>query len=656
MKSLWDVSEEKKYSDDPLAIRVYSSRLLGAESDLVLHGGGNTSVKTSETNIFGDREKIIYVKGSGWDLATIETAGFAPVKLEVLKKMVLLDDLNDSDMVKYQRAAMTEPDGPNPSVEAVLHAIIPFKFVDHTHADAVVTITNTANGKEKIREIYGDNMLIVPYVMPGFMLAKKIYERTKKLNWKECSGIILMNHGVFTFDDDAQKCYQKMIDIVTSAEEYIESQNANSAAVSESAEADLKALSGIRREIMSLSKSSLIAQLNSNPEAVGFAKLPNVESIATRGPLTPDHIIRTKQIPVIIGDDHAEEIAKFSDAYKEYFNRNNKSDLIPLNSAPRWAVWKGQGTISFGRNLTDANVIADLVGHTIKSIQISEGLGGWKALPEKDLFEIEYWELEQAKLANKISSKDFEGRIAIVTGAAKGIGKATTQALLDKGAVIAALDIDSSIKNLFDDEKILGIECDMTDQRAVQESVESVVREFGWLDLVVSNAGIFPSSEIINEITSESWNRSLDINLTSHQLLLKSTVPFLKNGYEPSMIFVASKNVAAPGPGAASYSVAKAGLTQLARVAALELGSFGIRVNVIHPNAVFDTSIWSDDLIKERAEMYEMSVMEYKSNNLLKTEISSDDVANLICAMAGNAFLKTTGAQIPIDGGNDRVI
>ena len=656
MKNLWDLNEAKKYSGDPLAIRVYSSRLLGAESELVLHGGGNTSVKTAETNIFGEREEIIYVKGSGWDLATIETAGFAPVKLEVLKHMALLDDLNDSDMVKYQRAAMTEPNAPNPSVEAVLHALIPFKFVDHTHADAVVTITNTTNGKEKIRNIYGDNMLIVPYVMPGFILAKKIYEMTKKINWKECSGMILMNHGVFTFDDDAQKSYQKMIDIVTSAEEYIESQNANSAAVSESTEEELIALSGIRKKIMKLSKSSVIARLNSNSEAVGFAKLPRVESIATRGPLTPDHIIRTKQIPVIIGDDPGKEIAKFSGAYKEYFNRNKKSDLIPLNSAPKWAVWKGQGTISFGRNLNEANIIADLVEHTIKSIQIAEALGGWKALPEKDLFEIEYWELEQAKLANKSSSKDFEGNIAIVTGAANGIGKATTKALLDKGAVIAALDIDPSIKNLSDDEKILGIECDMTDEKAVRESVESVVREFGGLDLVVSNAGIFPSSENITEISSESWSRSLDINLTSHQFLLKATVPYLKNGYEPSVIFVASKNVVAPGPGAASYSVAKAGLTQLARVAALELGSLGIRVNVIHPNAVFDTSIWSDDLIKERAEKYNMSVIEYKTNNLLKTEICSDDVANLICAMAGNAFLKTTGAQIPIDGGNDRVI
>ena len=656
MKSLWDVNEGNKYSDDSLAMRVYSSRLLGAEPELVLHGGGNTSVKTTETNIFGEKEEIIYVKGSGWDLATIETAGFAPVKLEVLKKMALLDDLNDSDMVKQQRAAMTEPGAPNPSVEAVLHALIPLKYVDHTHADAVVTITNTPNGEDKIREIYGESMLIVPYVMPGFILAKKIYEMTKEMNWEECSGMILLNHGVFTFDDDAQKSYQKMIEIVTSAEEYIEGQNANSVAVSESSNQDMNTLSGIRREIMNVSDSPLIVRLNSEPEAVGFANLPNVESIATRGPLTPDHIIRTKQFPLIIGDDLGKEVIKFSDAYKEYFNRNNKSDLIPLNFAPKWAVWKGEGTISFGRNLKEANVIADLAEHTIKSIQIAELLGGWKALPEMDLFEIEYWELEQAKLAKMTGSKEFEGKIAVVTGAANGIGKAVTKALLDKGAVVAALDIDPAINKLFDNENIVGIECDMTDKRAIHDSIESVVREFGGLDLVVSNAGIFPSSENIEEITSESWNRSLEINLTSHQLLLKAAVPYLKNGYEPSVIFVASKNVAAPGPGAASYSVAKAGLTQLARVAALELGASGIRVNVIHPNAVFDTSIWSDDVLKERAEKYGMSVDEYKSDNVLKTEIKSDDVANLICAMAGSAFSKTTGAQIPIDGGNERVI
>ncbi|TFB11341.1 bifunctional aldolase/short-chain dehydrogenase [Candidatus Marinimicrobia bacterium MT.SAG.3] len=656
MKSLWDVKEGNKFSDNPLAMRVYSSRLLGTESELVLHGGGNTSVKTTETNIFGESEEIIYVKGSGWDLATIEPAGFAPVKLNLLKKMAQLSDLSDSDMVKYQRAAMTEPNAPNPSVEAVLHALIPFKFVDHTHADAVVTITNSPGGEEKIREIYGNEMLIVPYVMPGFILAKKIHEMTKDLNWEECNGMILMSHGVFTFDADAQESYRKMIAVVTKAEEYIESRKANSIAASKTDGENLKTLSEIRREVMSLSNSPLIARLNMDPGAVGFSKLQDVDSIATRGPLTPDHIIRTKQFPVIIGEDPAKEIENFSDVYKEYFSRNNKSDLIPLNSAPNWAVWKGQGTIAFGKNIKESNVISDIVEHTISAIQRAEALGGWKALPEKDLFEIEYWDLEQSKLAKKGNPKEFEGKIAIVTGAANGIGKATTKALLEKGAVVAALDIDPAVKSLFDGEETLGIECDLTDESAVHDSVESVVRKFGGLDLVVSNAGTFPSSENIEEITSESWNKSLNINLTSHQLLLKTTIPYLKNGYEPNVIFVASKNVAAPGPGAASYSVAKAGLTQLARVAALELGSFGIRINVIHPNAVFDTSIWSEEIIKERAEKYKMSVDEYRSDNLLKTEIRSEDVANLICAMAGSAFAKTTGAQIPIDGGNKRVI
>jgi len=334
MKSLWDKTSGDKFFDDPLAMRVYSSRLLGSNSELVLHGGGNTSVKSKVKNIFGDEGEIIYVKGSGWDLATIEAEGFAPVRLDVLKKMAVLDNLSDSDMVKYQRAAMTEPNAPNPSVEAVLHALIPYKFVDHTHADAVVTITNTPNSDQKIKEIYGDKMLIVPYVMPGFILAKKIYEMTRELNWDDCSGMILMNHGVFTFDDDAQKSYQKMIDIVTTAEEYIKDQNADQIVTSENSGEDLLALSKIRSDVMGLLNSPVIALSNRDPEAVGFAKLNNIDSIAGRGPLTPDHVIRTKQLPVILEKESGKEIAKFAKDYIEYFDRNNPGDLIPLNPAP----------------------------------------------------------------------------------------------------------------------------------------------------------------------------------------------------------------------------------------------------------------------------------------------------------------------------------
>ena len=655
MLSLWKDSEGEKQADNPLGMRVYTSRLLGRDPDLVLHGGGNTSVKLQETNIFGEKEDIIYIKGSGWDLETIEAAGFAPVILERLKKMATLDSLSDSEMVKLQRAAMTEPSAPTPSVEAVLHALIPFKFVDHTHADVVVTITNTPNGEDKIKEIYGESMLIVPYVMPGFILAKKIYDMTKDVEWEKLQGIILMNHGVFTFDDDAKSSYLKMIDIVTKAEEYLKKNGEKKVGTAEPKD-DPLALSSIRKKVIEIFGVPILALLDSGTASIDYSNLSNVDNISSRGPLTPDHIIRTKQMPVMLGKEPIKDIDEFSESYKKYFDRNTDGKLTSLDSAPRWAVWKEHGIISFGTTLKAAKIVSDIKDHTINAIQQAENLGGWTALPEKDLFEIEYWELEQAKLNKTGSSPEFQGKIALVTGAASGIGKSVTELLHARGAVVAALDINPAIVEFNKEAGFFGIECDLTSESSIKESVEAVIRKFGGLDIIVSNAGIFPSSSNISDIDGDEWDKSLAINLTSHELLLKTCVPFLKNGFEPAVIIVASKNVSAPGPGAAAYSVAKAGLTQLARVAALELGEDGIRVNVVHPNAVYDTKIWTPEVLKERAENYGLSVEEYKTNNVLKTEITSRDVAELICTVAGSSFSKTTGAQIPIDGGNVRVI
>ena len=656
MLSLWKDSEGEKLRDNPLEMRVYTSQLLGKEPDLVLHGGGNTSVKSKETNIFGEEEDIIYIKGSGWDLGSIKAAGFAPVKLDQLLKMATLDNLSDSDMVKLQRAAMTEPSAPTPSVEAVLHALIPYKFVDHTHADAVVTITNTPNGEDKIREIYGDGMLIVPYVMPGFILAKKIYELTKEIEWKSLQGMILMNHGVFTFDDDAKSSYLKMIEIVTEAEKYIEENGKDVGEISSDPKDNPLLLSSIRKKVMDIFGAPVLALLDSSSASVNYSNLSNVNEIATRGPLTPDHIIRTKQMPAILGKEALEDIDKFSESYVKYFERNSDRKLTSLDSAPRWAVWKEHGIISFGTTLKAAEIVSDIKDHTINAIQHAENLGGWIALPEKELFDIEYWELEQAKLKKTGNSLEFQGKIAIVTGAASGIGKAVTIALKARGAVVAAFDINPEVTEFNNEEGILGIECDLTSESSIKESVDSVIRTFGGLDIAVSNAGIFPPSSNVSDIDQDDWDKSLAVNLTSHELLLKTCVPYLKNGYEPAIIIVASKNVPAPGPGAAAYSVAKAGLTQLARVAALELGEDGIRVNVVHPNAVYDTKIWTQEVLKERADNYGLSVEEYKTNNVLKTEITSRDVGELICTMVGSSFSKTTGAQIPIDGGNERVI
>ncbi len=659
MKSLWSDTNAEKITNDPLQLRVYSSRLLGQNPNLVLHGGGNTSVKITEKNLFGDDEEILYVKGSGWDLGDIEAEGFAPVKLNILQHMAGLEQLTDSDMVSMQRAAMTNPYAPNPSVEAVLHAIIPFRFVDHTHADAVVTITNTPDGEDKIKQIVGDRVLIVPYVMPGFVLAKKIFEMTKGIDWADYDGMILLNHGVFTFDDDAKSSYEKMIKIVSMAEDHIEAQTTSNASANNNAEVDLQLLAIIRKKVAELRGAAVYALTDNSTEACSFASLDNADSISNRGPLTPDHIIRTKQLPLIIQENTSHdvtEVDEYADAYQAYFDKNSEGQQVCLDHAPRWAVWKKQGLISFGTTLKEARIISDINRHTIKAIQLAEKLGGWQALPEKDLFDMEYWELEQAKLNKSKSSPEFQGKIALVTGAASGIGKACVEALLEKGAAVATLDIDPAINGLFNRKDVLEIACDVTDDAALKNSVEETVRHFGGLDILITNAGVFTANENIEELSDDTWQLSMDVNLTSHQRLMKYCIPFLRYGIDPAIVIIASKNVPAPGPGASAYSAAKAGLTQLARVAAFELGKDNIRVNTIHPNAVFDTGVWTDEMLQGRAKSYGISVDEYKANNVLHTAVTSKNVAEMMCAMVGEAFAKTTGAQVPVDGGNERVI
>ena len=655
MKNLWNSKEAKACEHDPLKLRVYTSRLLGKEPSLVLHGGGNTSVKTTVTDFFGDSQEVLYVKGSGWDLASITTQGFAAVKLDVLKRMATLKNLSDTDMVRQQRAAMLNPDAPNPSVEAILHAIIPYKFVDHSHSDAIVSITNTTTGHKLIEKIYGKKILIVPYVMPGFILAQRIYQMTRKLDWEKYGGIVLLNHGLFTFSDHAKTSYDRHIKIVTQAENFIKKHRVKIALV-QPKKINLETLAAIRQSVSKAWGRPIVAFLKQDHKSTGFANLPNVSSLANRGTLTPDHVIRTKPKPAILGSNPLRDIFTYTQNYHSYFNRNANKKLKSLDNAPRWAVWKKNGLIAFGRSYKDAIITSDIIDHTIEAIQVSEKLGGWKTLSEKNIFEMEYWELEQAKLAKSDKSLALQGKIALVSGAASGIGLACVESLLAQGAHIGALDINPKISTQFKSLNVLNLVCDMTKDTAIQSAVEAVIRHFGGLDIVVSNAGIFPPSLKIADMNTKTWDQSLAINLTSHQQLLTASTPYLKLGIDPTFIIVGSKNVQAPGPGAAAYSVAKAGLTQMARVAALELGAQGIRVNVVHPNQIFDTAIWTPDVLKRRAKAYKMSVAEYKANNILKTEITSSHVAEFICTMAGPTFSKTTGAQIPIDGGNDRVI
>ncbi|HSH42023.1 MAG TPA: bifunctional aldolase/short-chain dehydrogenase [Arenicellales bacterium] len=656
MKSRWSEEDAARFHD-PLSLRAYSSRLIGGDEDLVLHGGGNTSVKTSVEDLFGESHDVLYVKGSGWDLADIEPAGFAPVRLDVLKRMADLEQLSDTDMVRHQRAAMLDPAAPNPSVEAILHAIIPFRYVDHTHADAVVTLSNTPEGEKLVREVYGDRVLVVPYVMPGFALAKKIREMTEGIDWSKLEGLVLMHHGIFSFADGARESYEAMIRLVDQAERFIESRGAVEVARSEAPrEMDCAALSILREWVSVAAGRPMLVSADTGPEAVGFSGMPAVADLATRGPLTPDHVIRTKRVPLVIGDDIDDSIARFIDDYKHYFLDNTDGGQTCLDPAPRWGVWPGRGVLAFGGSAAEARVVSDIARHTVRAIQWGEALGGWRALPEKDVFDVEYWELEQAKLKSSRQRPELAGRIALVTGAGSGIGLACVAELRRRGAAVVAADIRGLEAGALDAPEVQTVRCDVTDAEQLHNLVETGVRAFGGLDIVISNAGNFPPSRSIEDMDDYTWNRSIELNLTSHQRLLRYSIPCLKHGIEPSVVFVGSKNVPAPGPDASAYSAAKAGLTQLARVAAMELAGHGIRVNTVHPDAVFDTGLWSESVLRSRASSYGMSVEQYKTKNLLKTEVRAADVARVICELAGDAFSRTTGAQVPVDGGNERVI
>ncbi len=656
MKSLWNDKEAKAFENDSLKLRVYTSRLLGRESGLVLHGGGNTSLKAEAKNIFGDIEEILFVKASGWDLGTIQASGFTPVRLKLLRQIATLDRMSDKDMVRLQKSAMTDPEAPDPSIETILHANIPFKYVDHTHADAVVTITNNQRGHEFIKEIYQDRVLIVPYIKPGFNLAKKILQMTRNANWEKLDGMILLHHGIITFADDARTSYERMIHLVSLAEDYLQKKGAVSNVAKAQAKENLLALSQIRLCVSQTKGNAIIAKLDKSSEACGFANLSNVKSIAARGPLTSDHLIRTKPFPVILGKNIDQDITDYTLTYKSYFNKNTDGSETCLDPAPKWGIWPYYGTIAFGQSVKETIIVSDIVRHTVRAIQYGETIGGWKFLSEKQMFDMEYWDQQQAKLRDDKSLPELQGKIALITGAASGIGLACAKMLHEQGVVVVGLDINPEISRMFNQEDLVGVTCDITDDGAVEEAVEMTVRLFGGLDILIPNAGIFTADQKIEDLDDEIWKRSMEINLHSNQRLLKKCIPYLRYGIDATVVFISSKNVPAPGPGAAAYSVAKAGQTQLARIAALELGCDGIRVNIVHPNAVYDTALWTDEVLESRACHYECTVEEYKMRNCLKTEVLSKDVAALVCAMVGPAFSKTTGAQIPIDGGNERVI
>jgi len=638
---------------------VYGSRLLGGDPDLVLHGGGNTSVKAPWIDVTGREIPALYVKGSGWDLATIEPQGFTPLPLDRLIELAELQELSDPDMVAALAAAKLDPKAPQPSIETLLHARLPHRAVQHSHADAIVSLTNLADGERRIRGLYGDRLIVVPYVMPGFDLAKAVGVLWESESHSGTVGMVLLNHGLFTFGDTTREAYQRHQELMSMAEQslgIIPGEHLGSGHTASTPRSDPIDVARIRRDISHHAGRPMIVVRDSSDETRRFVGRDDLHTCTQQGPLTPDHVIHTKPWPSVGRDTNA-----FAERYARYFEANRRrssNEIEMLDPAPRVVLDPELGMLTAGADVKRARIVADIYRHTMRVISRSQDrLGGYVALPEGDLFDVEYWDLEQAKLRRSGPPPEMAGQVAVVTGAASGIGRGCAAELLSRGAAVVGIDLDDAVINTFDSESWLGIAADITDGDSIDRALGATVDRFGGIDIVVLSAGIFGRSQSIADIETDEWAKVMRVNLDANASIMSKVHRYLALAPAGgSVAVIASKNVPAPGPGAGAYSASKAALTQLARVAALEWAPDGIRVNCVHPDAVFDTGLWTDDTLTQRADHYGLTVDDYKRRNLLSTEITSATVGRLVAELCSDTFRATTGAQIPIDGGNERVI
>ncbi|MDB5660540.1 MAG: Short-chain dehydrogenase/reductase [Cypionkella sp.] len=651
MQNMWD-EQEASQAASALDLRAYSSRLIGRDPAMVLHGGGNTSLKGSVADAFGVIQPVIWVKASGFDLGKMGREGFTALSLPPLLALAELETLSDPDMVNEVKRARLDAGAAAASIEAIVHALVPFDYVDHSHADGVLTISNSLNGSARLHEIYSNRAMILPYVKPGFDLARQMRAAILSPEFAAIDAIILEHHGVFTWGQTARESYDRMVEVCAQAEDWLATQVGALPTASTPA-TDPVAIASLRGAVSRLAGR---AMLSLPAGSLPLDEIASVADLSRHGTLTPEHVIHNKPFPAIVDRDPEVGLARFAADYQAYVARSTVPGLIPLPPHPHWAILADGAVRSYGPTLARAKVSADVTVATLRALRTAARLGGWQGLSEDDLRDLEYWELEQAKLKSQGTPPPLAGKIAVVSGAAAGIGKACAEALRGRGAVVVGLDVNASVIDHMNRSGYEGIVAELTSETEIAAALARVVASYGGLDILVSNVGIFRTGAAVELMSDDVWDQTLAVNLTSHRKLLKQAIPFLRHGMAPSVVFIGSRNVAAPGAGAAAYSVSKAGLTQLMRVAALELAVEGITVNAVHPDAVFDTQLWTPEALETSARRYGVTVAEYKSRNLMRAEVTSSDVARAVTALVDGTFPRTTGAQIPVDGGNDRVI
>ncbi len=671
MKNNWSNTEANKYikkyrslgySKD-MALRVYTTRLLGRNSELVLHGGGNTSVKTSIKDIDGKKYDVLCVKGSGWDMAEIEPEGLPAVKLQPLLSLKNKKYLSDDDMVAFQKRNLIDIKSPNPSVETFLHAFLPFKFVDHTHSDAIMNVTNRSNGKDLCKKIFGSKVSIVPYVMPGFGLAQKInevYSKNPKIN---C--LILLNHGIFTFDNDAKKSYDLMIKYVSIAENAVKKIKRKKIKQIKNYNTKFKPdeIAPILRGLLSETKDQkFILNYRSNKTLNYFINGKEVKRYSVIGTATPDHVIRVKPFPLVITPkrnssiDDFKKLAKksfqnYRKKYIKYFNNNKrkvKGKKTMLDTSPRVILVQNVGLFSVGDSLNASKIAGDLTETNARVISSVEETTKYKFIPEKDLFDVEYWSLEQAKI--KKAKKILQGNVVVITGGFGAIGLETYKLFKSYGAEIVLLDYNKKkVKEMQSKIKDLCLHCDVRNKNSVKKAFKIISEQYGGIDILISNAGTAIGGSIA-EVDDKILRKSFEDNFFSHQNCASETIKIMKKQTtQGCLLFNISKQSVNPGKNFGPYGLPKTALLSLCKQYAVDYGSLGIRSNGVNADRI-RSGLLNDGMIKTRAKAREVSTDEYMKGNLLLKEVKAEDVAKAFFHLAISK--KTTGAVLTVDGGN----
>lgn len=697
MKSRWNDAEAAEFvtryaalgENEDVALRTYTSRIVGADPALVLHGGGNTSVKTRARNVLGEDIDVVCVKGSGWDLATIEPAGLPAVDMQPLLALRRLPELSDEEMVNQLRSKLLDAKAPTPSVETLLHAFLPTKFVDHTHADAICVLTNQPNGAELVREALGPKVLVLPWIMPGFPLAVAVADAFDAN--PDCEGICLLKHGHFTFGDDARTSYERMIQQVDAAERFAATRTASKTLVTVPAtpidRAAVEALAATAAPILRGALATEVETLwgpmqrrrvvdwRGSDDLVAFSASDRARALVELGPLTPDHVIRTKGRYLYLTREEATDgvkcraaVTRYIDWYRGYFESAKERvafDPTMLDPKPIVAVVEGAGLFATGVNAKAAGIGADIAQHTLRGKAVGDALGRYEDLSEHELFEMEYWSLEQAKLG-KASHPLLAGQVALVTGAAGAIGCGIAEALLANGAAVVVTDLDAArletvrarLAGRFAARDVLAVTADVTSASDVARLFADAARHFGGLDIVVPNAGIAHVSTI-EDMDPERFAKVLDVNVNGTLLVLREAARlFRAQGSGGSVVVQASKNVFAPGASFGAYSASKAAAAQLGKIAALEFAELGVRVNSVNADAVFGddevpSGLWDTvgpERMKSRGLDPEGLRAYYRDRSLLKTEVRPRHVGEAVVFLA-SGLTPTTGAVLPVDGG-----